>query len=394
VGKNVDVSQEIEDAARRVGSLDGMVRAWQGRLEMATYGAERFEEGIRLAGKLERLLPAHSVALGRVLTEKGWILHYCARWASAERTASKAAACLRGSRSWKDLGSVENLIGSIRMRQRRLDEARRHLRRALTYWRRAGELFRVSRYHNNVGNVDYLQGRFRAALRHYRIGLEQASRLMDRLPMAYLQVNLAATLLHLGRVEESLSASEAARDLARQMGERFLEVDALSNQAWALLLLGRHKECAVRLRTVVRLARGLGEPRSITAARLMQCHRAAMHDRPRRVLEIVRRVATHEDLPVGRSHKVLFAALEGWASDVLGDRHRASDRFRRARRGLRRGTDPDVPGVVDFYQGRACAARGQRTRARKYFQHAEDHLRTGHRGWLPLARHELRKLGA
>ncbi len=392
VGTNIDVSREIEAAARRVGSLDGIARAWEGRLEMATYGAERYEEGIRLANKLQKLLPAGSVALGRVLANKGWILYYTGSLKAAEQAASKAAECVRGSRSWKELGRVENLIGSIRMSQHRLGEAKTHLRRALSYWRRAGELFRVPRYHNNVGNVDFLQGRFRAALRHYRIGLQQASRLMDRLPMAYLQVNLAATLLNLGRLEESVSSSEAARDLARQMGEGFLEIDALRNQVWDLFLLGRHSACRTVLRTLVRFSRKRGEPRGVLAARLVQSHIAAADSEPRRALATLRRLLEDEDVRLTRTQRATVAAIAGWAREATGDRRRAAEQFRKARQGLRRGADPEQLGVVDYYQGRACVERGLHGRARKYFERALAAFRQRHRGWLPLVKKQLRNL--
>jgi diguanylate cyclase (GGDEF)-like protein len=390
-GMNVDIARQMEEAARRVGSLDGIARAWEGRLHMATYGAERFREGIELANRLRKLLPKGSVALGRVMSEKGWILYYTGSLKAAERAASEAAACLRGSRAWTDLGAIENLIGSIRMTQRRLDEARRHLRRALVYWRRAGELFRVPRYHNNMGNVDYTQGRLKAALRHYRIGLRQASRLMDRLPMAYLQVNLAATLLHLGRLEESLASSEAARDLARQMGESFLEVDALTNHAWALFLLWRHDACSAVLRTIVRLSRKRGEPNGVLASRLMQCHIAASRSEPRHALGALR-LLSGEGVTLNRSQRAIVAAIEGWAREATGDHPRAAAQFRKARQMVRRGVDPDIGAVADYYQGLAYAARGQRRRAKNYLGRASTVFRRVHRGWLPLVGRQLQNL--
>ena len=73
---------------------------------------------------------------------------------------------------------------------------------------------------------------------------------------------------------------------------------------------------------------------------------AAEQNRPRRVLETIRQASADKDLPFGRSHKVLLAAVEGWARDTLGDRRRAAELFRRARRGLRRGVDPGVPGCA------------------------------------------------
>jgi tetratricopeptide (TPR) repeat protein len=176
----------------------------------------------------------------------------------------------------------------------------------------------------------HARGQYEDAVDEYRACAKELDELGEHKALAWVHNNLAACLIAVGRLEESVELATTAR--SEFSGDRFAVGSALRTQVAALNRLGRTTESARIGAEAVELAKDTGEPRQLAMALHDQAWGFVLGDgdlgRAARLAEeaisLLRSVGTRSAL--ARALRTRGAILAG-----LGRREDAVRAFREAR---------------------------------------------------------------
>ncbi|MFC9297148.1 BTAD domain-containing putative transcriptional regulator [Streptomyces sp. NPDC057011] len=150
--------------------------------------------------------------------------------------------------------AMEQQIGTIDLRLRRLDESSAHFERAIDLYARAGELLGPAPVLANLAVIDRVRGDYDRAMGRLEEALPLTRAAGDLASEAYTLNNMAQIALDRGRPEEALGLSRDAVRVSERIGgdARSLAM-AMYRQAGSHLALGQLESAEEAYGTVVRI---------------------------------------------------------------------------------------------------------------------------------------------
>jgi tetratricopeptide (TPR) repeat protein len=194
----VDPIAEPERAAHLHERL-GRYAAWDPRTALVSYGRA-----------LELLSPAPSALRARVLCDEGLALLYLVRLDASRRRCEDALQVAQAADATAEEAYARSTLGLVLALLGLAVEGEAHLRAALAIVTELGRAEDVARVHINLAEVLRYRGRITEALAVTVEGERTARRLgVESSFGAYLSINAAEDLFHLGRWGESIRRLDA-----------------------------------------------------------------------------------------------------------------------------------------------------------------------------------------
>jgi len=141
-------------------------------------------------------------------------------------------------------------MAAVYQRLGRLEEARKHLDRALSANQETQDADRAVSLLNSLGTIHLRSGRLEEARRSYEQALGTARAAQNRYGEAFALLNLGRYHFEAGQLEQAFRSHEEAGEIFAELGHRRGEVSNLYGSARALHRLGRDAEAFERLQKV------------------------------------------------------------------------------------------------------------------------------------------------
>lgn len=272
--KRIEVLEQVAHLHAVLGAFDQAVKDWMQLVRLAGKSPKRARYWLEVArahrekGELDRALEcldsglevAHAsrknTVILRLIAAKAIILLMMGRSSEALQLASEAdrAGAFAGG---SEMAMALNQLGLVYHRLGRLDEARKHVQRALAVSEESGELQETAQALHNLGVIESLRGDYNTALQHCSRSLAIKERIGDREAIATTALTHGVYNAKLYDLDQSRASGERALVLARRIGQTYMAAVALYNISELDFLTARYGACRVGRLKALRLLQRL-----------------------------------------------------------------------------------------------------------------------------------------
>ncbi|MEW5936876.1 MAG: tetratricopeptide repeat protein [Candidatus Thermoplasmatota archaeon] len=265
----------------------GFVAENTARIASVHLSARELEKARAVYDRAEKLLPPDTPAVAaRINDELATLYLRMGDMGQAAEHSARAIAMARESGDEELVALCEATAGNVAMLQRRLGDAERHFKSALSVLRRRGNVRVEGTILNNLAAVMLKQHKVDEGIELLRESASLFEKHGDRRYCMAL-ANLATVLWRRGVWAEARDACERALAAAEAMGDAEIRAACLSVKARDAEYQGGHEEAIASLRSVIRIREGLPDRGALARGRAELAGALISSDRPREGYELL-----------------------------------------------------------------------------------------------------------
>ena len=195
----------------------------------------------------------------QALHDQGDVLVALGRTSEALSAFEAMLHVARRSGKTAKIGAAHSRIGRVFRQIGRLDEAHKHLQRALEAFHTVADERGVASTRDDLGRLAWMRGDLQFALREMRAAYELRKQLADPRSIAVSLNNIGAVCLDQGQLDDAEQAFGAALYIRSRIDDRSGQVETLEAQSELCMRLGEYSKAVDLLSNAQRLAESLGE---------------------------------------------------------------------------------------------------------------------------------------
>ena len=195
----------------------------------------------------------------QALHDQGDVLVALGRTAEALAAFEDMLRIARHSGKTSKVGAAHSRIGRVFRQIGRLDEAQKHLQRALEAFQAVADERGVASTQDDIGRLAWMRGDFEVALREMRAAYEVRKQLADPRSIAVSLNNIGVVCLDRGQLYDAEQAFGAALYIRSRIDDRSGQIESLEAQAELCMRLGEYSKAVDFLANAQRLAESVGD---------------------------------------------------------------------------------------------------------------------------------------
>ena len=195
----------------------------------------------------------------QALHDQGDVLVALGRTAEALGAFEDMLRIARQSGKTSKVGAAHSRIGRVFRQIGRLDEAQKHLQRALEAFQAVADERGMASTQDDMGRLAWMRGDFEVALREMRAAYEVRKQLADPRSIAVSLNNIGVVCLDRGQLYDAEQAFGAALYIRSRIDDRSGQIESLEAQAELCMRLGEYSKAVDFLTNAQRLAESVGD---------------------------------------------------------------------------------------------------------------------------------------
>jgi len=195
----------------------------------------------------------------QALHDQGDVLVALGRTSEALGAFEDMLRLARRSGKTAKVGAAHSRIGRVFRQTGRLDEAQKHLQRALEAFEAVADERGVAGAQDDLGRLAWMRGDFEVALREMRAAFDLRKQLADARSIAVSLNNIGAVCLDRGQLADAEQAFGAALQIRSRIDDRSGQIESLEAQAELCMRMAEYSKAVDLLTKAQRMAESVGD---------------------------------------------------------------------------------------------------------------------------------------
>ncbi|HKO49792.1 MAG TPA: tetratricopeptide repeat protein [Polyangiaceae bacterium] len=195
----------------------------------------------------------------QALHDQGDVLVALGRTSEALNAFEEMLRLARHSGKTAKAGAAHSRIGRVFRQTGRLEEAQKHLQRALEAFESVADERGVAGARDDLGRLAWMRGDLEVALREMRTAFELRKQLADPRSIALSLNNIGAVCLDRGQLSDAEQAFGAALQIRSRIDDRSGQIESLEAQAELCMRLTEYSKAVDLLTQAQRVAESVGD---------------------------------------------------------------------------------------------------------------------------------------
>ena len=193
------------------------------------------------------------------LHDQGDVLLALGRTSEALSAFEDMRSLARRSGKTAKAGAAHSRIGRLFRQIGRLEDAQKHLLRALEAFEAVADERGIAGARDDMGRLAWMRGDFDVALREMRAAFELRKQLADPRSIALSLNNIGTVCLDRGKLADAQQAFDAALQIRSRIDDRSGQIESLEAQAELCMRLAEYSKAVDLLTSAQRLAESVGD---------------------------------------------------------------------------------------------------------------------------------------